>query len=740
MLSPLKTSDASDKENKTNNNKNIMTNKLKAPKKVKVKHQISHRKCKLSKIDQKNMLEKICTPQTSLYLTNEPEIPINTPPFIDIGNQYDKLIISNVNLDNKITPPFQAYNLDTLGTGTTMNAFHYNTVTLNSDKLLKNNKAQRVTNNKINPKKLNKIKSHPYKCYTNEVRKKFSDNSESLTLDKVIDSFGKVDSYSKNEQKITQTNFKNAKRRIILKDNNETNLFKALDFKTNIKSNTLARIDKCNQTENLNYVIEGGHLIRNVAQALNIISRAHSYLSRYETAEALNAFQQLVSAHHDLPYVLCLIAKTYYEMTDYHKACVLYEKAIKQRPFNIDGCEIYSSCLWHLKKHYELSALASVLSKEYRSSHVTWCVVANCFGLAGDHEQAIKSIKRAIQLNPEMPYAYTVLGHEYVSSGDLEMGNIAFQNAIKIDQNHYNAWYGLGMVSFKSEKYQKSEYYYKKALSINPKRAIMMCHLGIVYKQLCKYDQAMKCFDDTLKSDPKLILAKFYRAELLLNHQKNYNDALRELMELSQLAPDESKIYHSIAKVHEKMGRKIECLKYLDWALCMEQRHQRGKIGPNTIGNFSNKDKIRQDIDRITTSLEINLHSTDLITQNTIEGSQNYSFANNEELRLDETSESKNSYLMQHNSGVFEPNIKIASHLLLSNGNDSELIPNLQAHLSLVLDNLHDKHNHNYKILKPIKNSCDISSNNDNSVNECSLDYNFNSNQIASSSRYMELD
>ena len=70
----------------------------------------------------------------------------------------------------------------------------------------------------------------------------------------------------------------------------------------------------------------------------------------------------------------------------------------------------------------------------------TWVVSGNCFSLQKEHDTAIKFFKRAIQLDPSFAYAYTLLGHEYVITEEMDKAMACFRNAIRIDSRHYNAW------------------------------------------------------------------------------------------------------------------------------------------------------------------------------------------------------------------------------------------------------------------------------------------------------------
>lgn len=50
----------------------------------------------------------------------------------------------------------------------------------------------------------------------------------------------------------------------------------------------------------------------------------------------------------------------------------------------------------------------------------SWCVAGNCFSLQKEHENAIKFFQRAAQVNPNFAYAYTLLGHEYITIEELD--------------------------------------------------------------------------------------------------------------------------------------------------------------------------------------------------------------------------------------------------------------------------------------------------------------------------------
>ena len=47
--------------------------------------------------------------------------------------------------------------------------------------------------------------------------------------------------------------------------------------------------------------------------------------------------------------------------------------------------------------------------------------------------------------------------------------------------------YGIGMIYYKQEKYTLAEQHYERALKINPKSSVLLCHLAVV-------SDILKCF------------------------------------------------------------------------------------------------------------------------------------------------------------------------------------------------------------------------------------------------------
>lgn len=318
----------------------------------------------------------------------------------------------------------------------------------------------------------------------------------------------------------------------------------------------------------------------NQEQELTLDTIGNVYLLRFQALEALYHYKlnqaletlnELPIKHRETGWVLCCFGRTYYEKTDYNESVRYYEQARRLEPYRVEGMEYYSSALWHLHKEVELSTLAKELMDFDEQSAETWCVAGNCYSLQKEHESAISYLEKAIKVDPNCAYAYTLLGHELVSTERLDQAMSYFRTAKRLDPQHWNAWCGLGCVYFKNEKYREAELYYRKALQIAPSNPVLMCQLAVVQHACKKSEAAIRTLTEALAIDPTSALCKFHRATIYSALERN-EEALDELDDLRQLVPEESMVYFLIGKIHKKMGNTDTALITFSWSTQLDPK------------------------------------------------------------------------------------------------------------------------------------------------------------------------
>lgn len=301
-------------------------------------------------------------------------------------------------------------------------------------------------------------------------------------------------------------------------------------------------------------------------QLLQTLGESYLHLQQYELKEAQDVLETKVPyCHLKSSWVQSILGVIQHERREYQEACNIFAEVRKNAPFRTQYMEIYSTAMWHLQKEVQLSILANDLMSHEKTSAVTWCVAGNCFSALKEHDTAIKYFNRAIQLDPEFAYAYTLLGHELVLTEELEKALTCYRKAIHKDSRHYNAWYGMGTIYSKQERFQLAEIHYRQSLKINRKNSVILVHIGVMQFYLNKREQALQTLVEATKLDPKNPLCKFHHASMNFKMNK-FQEALDELEELKQIVPKESVVYYLIGKIHKQLGNIDLALMHFSWA------------------------------------------------------------------------------------------------------------------------------------------------------------------------------
>ncbi|KAG7393609.1 Cell division cycle protein 27 [Phytophthora pseudosyringae] len=309
--------------------------------------------------------------------------------------------------------------------------------------------------------------------------------------------------------------------------------------------------------------VDGRHALLHLLSSFGSI---YQKISVYLCREALEMLERLPASQRASGWAQQQIGRAHFEMANYVRAQEVFCALHRAEPHRMEGLDLYSTTLWHLKKEVELSYLAQQATDFDKLSCEAWCVAGNCFSLQKEHDTALAFFQRAIQLDPSFTYAYTLSGHEYVANEDFEKAVNCYRHAIRTDSRHYNAWYGLGTIYYRQEKFEFAEYHFKRALEINPRSSLLHCFLGMVLHATHRYDEALDTLAVAAELQPMNPQARFQRANVLITLQR-HEEALEELHVVKNFAPRESSVHFMMGKVAKKLGRIEEAMKHFTLAL-----------------------------------------------------------------------------------------------------------------------------------------------------------------------------
>ncbi|XP_059652708.1 cell division cycle protein 27 homolog B isoform X2 [Cornus florida] len=286
----------------------------------------------------------------------------------------------------------------------------------------------------------------------------------------------------------------------------------------------------------------------------------------YRCQDAVDVYLKLPHKHYNTGWVLSQVGKAYFELVDYLEADRAFSLARLASPYSLEGMDIYSTVLYHLKEDMKLSYLAQELISTDRLAPQSWCAMGNCFSLQKDHETALKNFQRAVQLNSRFAYAHTLCGHEYVALEDFENGIKSYQSALRSDSRHYNAWYGLGMIYLRQEKFEFSEHHFRMAFQINPRSSVIMSYLGTAFHALKRSEEALQMMEKAILADKKNPLPMYQKANILVS-MESFDEALMVLEELKEYAPHESGVYALMGKIYKRRNMYDKAMLHFGLAL-----------------------------------------------------------------------------------------------------------------------------------------------------------------------------
>ncbi|KAK8940497.1 hypothetical protein KSP39_PZI010583 [Platanthera zijinensis] len=299
---------------------------------------------------------------------------------------------------------------------------------------------------------------------------------------------------------------------------------------------------------------------------LRILGEGYRLSCLYRCQDALEVYLKLPQHHYNTGWVLSQVGKLYFELVEYFEAERIFDLTRRVSPCMLEGMDAYSTVLYHLKEDMKLSYLAQELISIDRLSPQAWCAMGNCYSLQRDHEMALKNFQRAIQLDSRFAYAHTLCGHEHIALEDYDNGIRCFHNALRVNERHYNSWYGLGVVFLRQEKFEFAAHNFREAYNINARSSIIMSYLGMALHSLKRDDEALVLIDRAIVADMKNPLPMYEKANILVSLDR-YEDALKVLKQLIEFSPRESSVYALMGRIYKMLNMPDMAMFYFGTAL-----------------------------------------------------------------------------------------------------------------------------------------------------------------------------
>lgn len=201
-----------------------------------------------------------------------------------------------------------------------------------------------------------------------------------------------------------------------------------------------------------------------------------------------------------------------------------------------------AEALMAVRRHTEAAAmLRAAIGADPRSARPR-CLLANCLLATGDYAGALEAASGAAGVDPSSEWAHRIRAkallhlkrrreglaaareavrlapgcmhtHLMLSEAErlnrnLQAAGEAARRAVELDPDSADAHNEQGLVALRRRKYGDAEGHFRDALSCNPVHASAMNNLGVVLQKLGHRPQAIHCFAEASRLDPRVAPAR----------------------------------------------------------------------------------------------------------------------------------------------------------------------------------------------------------------------------------------
>ncbi len=290
----------------------------------------------------------------------------------------------------------------------------------------------------------------------------------------------------------------------------------------------------------------------------------------------IRSFQELLAAKENDPTTLYKLAETWMTLGRFGEAIKPLKALLRNEPdhpsalFHLAECQLEmgrdDDAVDTLEHARQINPESAAILWQLARAHTNLCVT---LGKLNRLEESVVHFRKAIELVPSFGPAHLAMGLTFFQQGQYHKAIDKFNETIEMDPDlTVDAYHHLARAYAKQGKNRRALQYFKDAIQVNPKAAVVHQDMGDFLFRQGKYEEAVTAFQNALKMSPKLTSDAWYKlgiAQIKLNRIREAEEPLREAFELT---PDNIQVQDALTevlyRVHQFWRKEGEPLKSLD--------------------------------------------------------------------------------------------------------------------------------------------------------------------------------
>jgi len=234
-----------------------------------------------------------------------------------------------------------------------------------------------------------------------------------------------------------------------------------------------------------------------------------------------------------------------------------------------------------IQKATNAAELAQRLDDNLKEAHLS---LAKIHKETGKTDEAIKELRRALQLSPRSDDCYRLLGRVYQDAGRKDLAIITLQNAVTLNRYYWSNHNELGIAYLQIGEYAKALAAFRRVVELDSTNPIGHQNIGVVYYSQAKYEQSIPEFESAiaLQSSNPDVFSNLGMADLILGR---YTEGLKMLQKSTDMRPNDQAIIGNLADGYRWSGQQKKAMETYDKAISLANKEL--DVNPKDAGTLA---------------------------------------------------------------------------------------------------------------------------------------------------------
>jgi len=272
-------------------------------------------------------------------------------------------------------------------------------------------------------------------------------------------------------------------------------------------------------------------------------------------AEAIEQYEKAIAIHPD-PKVRLNLALAYYKETEFQPAIDELTKVHQELPDDKQATMLLADSNLQLGHNKEVIRILQPLYKSNPKDLAIAYMLGTALVRDGQTAEGQVVIDPILK-NGDSAEARLLMGMTKMSVNDFAGARDDLKRAVELDPNlpDVYAYYGSALLSTGDQP--GAEKAFKQELAHNPNNFDANLRMGVLLKQNDEFDKALQHFQRALRARPGDLAVRFQIASVLVQ-QSHLDEARVQLEQIVKEAPDFTEAHVTLATVYYRQKRKAD--------------------------------------------------------------------------------------------------------------------------------------------------------------------------------------